>query len=451
LIIRYDAAFTSLRMLVGALSAVYLLNHGVSVVNIGLMKSMQAAIYFVFDIPSSYLADRYSRKAAVIISTILGRLWLLITGLANSVPLYFLAEALNALSLTIIGGVIQAYIIDNADDMENIHKIMGKVNRLSFFFMAVASLLGAWLAHIHDRLPWLVGGTGCLILAIFFGYFLPKPIINPNSGCPSIGRDTAVENMVRELEQVEKNNITRFFTTLIQLFSDKTVLLQAFSLISIALIFQFLLQYWQLLIVFSESTFYYGILFCFILLAQSLAGHITTKLENSPLIFYIILALAWICILGLATGVHINSNALKVAALVPLFGIIQILISFCGAKFHMMLKSEIRSTLESAVSTSAKFLAMLFMPIVAYAATNISWSVFVGFLAVFLGLATVLALYQTNSGWIQNIKPDALYTLRLSFGTSKRKVNLTKPFTETNEKNPPETTLTQHLPSSGNS
>jgi len=57
------------------------------------------------------------------------------------VPLYFLVEALNTFSLAIIGGVIQAYIIDNADDMKIFHKIMGRVNRLSFFFMAVACCL----------------------------------------------------------------------------------------------------------------------------------------------------------------------------------------------------------------------------------------------------------------------------------------------------------------------
>jgi len=132
------------------------------------------------------------------------------------------------------------------------------------------------------------------------------------------------------------------------------------------------------------------------------------------LIFYIILALAWVCIIGLAAGIHLNSNVLKLAALVPLFGIIQILISFCGAKFHMMMKPEIRSTSESAVSTSAKFLAMVFMPIVAYVATNISWSVFIGCLAVFLVLAAVLAVHQTNSGWVQNVKPGALHAFRLS-------------------------------------
>jgi len=391
LIIRFDAAFTSLRMLVGALSAVYLLNHGVSIVQIGLMKSMQAAIYFVFDVPSSYLADRYSRKAAVIISTLLGGLWLLITGWASSVPLFFLAEALNALSLTITGGVMQAYIIDNADDMKNIHRIMGRVNRLCFFFMAVASLLGAWLAHIHDRLPWLVGGTGCLVLAIVFGHFLPAPVVNPVSGRPGKDKAASLPAIAASLEQAEKNHIKKFFTMLVPLFSVKKVLLQALTLISIMLIFQFLLQYWQLLVTFSGNTFYYGILFCFILLAQSLAGHITTRLENSLPVFYMLLALAWGCMISLAWGVHLNSTMLKVVALVPLFGIVQILISFCGAKFHTMLKPEIRSTSESVVSTSAKFLVMLLMPLVAYGVTNISWFIFTGVLALFLGFATLMA------------------------------------------------------------
>jgi len=386
IIIYYDVCFTSLRMLVGALSAVYLLNHGVSLVNIGLMKSMQSVIYFCFDIPSSYLADKYSRKAAVIIATLLGGLWLLITGLASSVPLYFLAEAFNALSLTIIGGVIQAYIIDNADDLDNIHRIMGRVNKLSFFFMAVSSLIGAYLATLNDRLPWLIGGAGCFILAAVFAARLPRPIIHATA-------KTAPETLAAQEKQAEEN----FSKILARLFAQKAVLAQAVALMGLAISFQLLLQYWQLIVQFPQSAaFYYGLLFFAILMAQSAAGALTARLKRGPAQLAAVFALLWLCLALLSAGIYAGSNGLKIAALVPLFGLLQIGLSFSGARFHTMIISELRSTTESMVSSSAKFLVMILMPLIAFAAARSSWLWLALALCLLMALATALSFGRSG-------------------------------------------------------
>lgn len=381
IIIYYNVCFTALRMLVGALSAVYLMNHGVSLVNIGLMKSMQSVIYFCFDIPSSYLADKYSRKAAVIIATALAGLWLLLTGLSSSTPLYFLAEAFNALSLTLLGGVIQAYIIDNADNMDNIHRIIGRVGKLSFFFMALSSLIGAYLATLNDRLPWLIGGIGCFILAAACGRLLPQPVIHG-----------AAKGSAAGLLKQEANAEVNFFRALKTLFRQKTVLAQGLALMCLAVMFQFLLQYWQLLIQFPQNAAYqYGLLFFAILIAQSAAGLITAKLSNSSAALAAVIALIWLCLAGLSGGIYTGSNNLKILALVPLFGLMQIALSFSGARFHTMIISKMRSTTESAVSTAAKFVVMVFMPLIAFAAAHSSWLWLCAFLAALLTLAGALS------------------------------------------------------------
>ncbi|WP_434525852.1 hypothetical protein [Photorhabdus asymbiotica] len=68
IVITYSVIFNSFRMLIGATSSIYLLSKGVSLVDLGLMKTMQASVFFILDIPTSYLADRISRKYAIALS-----------------------------------------------------------------------------------------------------------------------------------------------------------------------------------------------------------------------------------------------------------------------------------------------------------------------------------------------------------------------------------------------
>lgn len=119
-------------MSVGATSVVYLMAHGVSLTEVGLMKSMQAMIILTLDVPLGYLADRWGRRAVLALAGVSTALWLGLTATAASVPVFFVAEAFNALSLALFNGAFSALMLDaynkekGKNDYENILGWYGK-------------------------------------------------------------------------------------------------------------------------------------------------------------------------------------------------------------------------------------------------------------------------------------------------------------------------------------
>ncbi|MQL48271.1 hypothetical protein GEA64_10015 [Photorhabdus khanii] len=145
IIITYSVIFNSLRMLIGATSSIYLLSKGVSLVDLGLMKTMQASVFFILDIPTSYLADRISRKYAIAISVFFGGAWLVLTGVSSNLYGFYLAEFFNAISLTIIGGTYNSYLIDvyRSEGGKDTHRILGINGKYHYMSMAIAAMIGA--------------------------------------------------------------------------------------------------------------------------------------------------------------------------------------------------------------------------------------------------------------------------------------------------------------------
>ena len=343
-------------MVVGATSSLYLLAQGVTLMELGFLKSMQSIIFFALDIPTSYLADKYSRKWAIVCACFLSALWLLITGLAQRVTIFFIAEIFNAISLTIMGGVAYAYIIDNAQSINNTENILHHINKLQYFFMAIASLIGAIFYVIAPSLPWILAGLICLILSTLGAYMLPPAIIVTPS------HKASFINSIQNLRIMPKDTI-----------------LKAINLAFLLVFFQIILQYWQVIIQeilgSQKNALFYGIIFTLILLAQSLAGYIggKKKLKNKhtkSTNFLALLCPFFCLILSIS-----KSYYLFILVIIIYFGIIQIVIAQARAAYHIALPSYNRSVYESLATSFSKILAMCFIPLIAYEASLFGWAI----------------------------------------------------------------------------
>lgn len=365
-IIYFCALFNALRMLVGAISSIYLLTHGVNIIQLGFLKSMQSIIFFALDIPSSYLADKYSRKWAIIVATICGGLWLLITGLAKSIFGFFIAEIFNAISLTVLGGVSYAYIIDNSQKNKTTQELLHNLNKLQFFFMAIASLIGAMLYSLSPKLPWLIAGLLCLTLSIIGIYILPIPKV---------------------FHHTKKLSIKTVYSNIYN--APKNIIINGINLALILALFQVFLQYWQIMLQYvfkiTDNGLFYGIIFCLILFAQSLSGYIFKKFKNNK---NISLLLSTIMML-LAFTITSNQKYLFTFCLISFFGVIQSTIANVRSIYHDMLEASTRSIYEAIVTSFAKLCVILLLPLTAYAIKITGWSIVI----ILLSLLNALNIY----------------------------------------------------------
>lgn len=351
-------------MMVGAISSFYLLNHGMDLVTLGFLKSLQSLLFFFLDVPTSFLADKYSRKWAVVLAIFLGSIWLLLTGLTNHVWLFFLAEILNALSLILLGGVSYAYIFDNAQDRSFSEAIFHKMNRLQFFFMAISSFIGGVFYGLSSALPWLIAGCCCFFLTLLGVYILPEGVVHSRK--KKIG--------VKETYASVKN-------------SSKALFAEGFNLAVLLSLFQILLQYWQPILqsVFPEyvSGLSFGIIFSLILGVQSLAGHLSTKWEKNSLLVDSLALLAVVLPLLMSFFIHTKEKVIFIILFILFFGVIQSVIATARTRYHCLIVGEGRSVYESLVITLSKLIALLALPLVAFVAYRIGWSVIMQLFTVF--------------------------------------------------------------------
>ncbi|WP_387465360.1 MFS transporter [Photorhabdus sp. RM323S] len=362
IIITYSVVFNSLRMLIGATSSIYLLSKGVSLVDLGLMKTMQASVFFILDIPTSYLADKISRKYAIALSVFFGGAWLVLTGVSSTLYGFYLAEFFNAISLTIIGGTYNSYLIDvyKSEGGKDTHRILGINGKYHYMSMAIAAMIGAAIGDIDSRWIWILAGTGSFIL-MFFSFFLPESKVKPVNGKKS--------GLINDIKEI--------YSLLIK--GSKGFLFVFFSVVTNIVYFQILLQYWQPYAFHGFSggvkgSLSYGILFVFMLMAQSVAGWIISKIsDNKKLIwfgFLLMFVSSGICLPGGKSYPYLIP-----VALIFMFGSNQYLTMGLRAVYHDYFDASLRSTFDSLLSTFARLIVLILFPAVAYFTETFGWQI----------------------------------------------------------------------------
>ncbi|EJL6695786.1 hypothetical protein NMR62_003565, partial [Vibrio cholerae] len=230
IIVGYGVAFNSFRMLVGAIAAIYMINQGLSIYEVGIIKSIQAMVILFVDIPLSYVADKFSRKFSIALSTLLGSVWLTFMWIGSDFNSFLIAEVFNALSLSLIGGAYLAYLIDNSESSSeaDIKKITASYSKYHFFFVGFSGFAGGILYNYIGAYLWALAAALCLVL-FFCSFLLPSDKNHSNAG---------------------KKNRTSLFQDIraiyIEICSEGTVIVILISgLLFVSLYYQILIQIWQ--------------------------------------------------------------------------------------------------------------------------------------------------------------------------------------------------------------
>lgn len=351
------------RMLIGAFSVIYLLGKGVSLTEVGILKSFQAIVIVFIDIPLSYISDRYSRKLSISLSILCAATWLIVTGLSHTFMGFVVAEFFNALSLGLISGTFSAYLFD-ASQREKpgsaAAKILAGYQKNQFFFMGVFSLCGVFLYSFNESLAWFVAG-GLMLGVWVISLYLPKDM---------------------KLQKSPKLSSKEFFSDVSGVLGreSKVNRILVIWVLAYGLSLQSLIQFWQPLVTYTSSIFSHstvlGFAFFAILMAQAASGKLVQSLHGKGVLDRIVLlAIALSIALMILSS---NYSFLSVPYLIACFFSLSLINSLGVAAIVESSPSNLRSTYLSMLSTLGKLLMLIAMPAVAFVMENSGFWIFTG-------------------------------------------------------------------------
>lgn len=139
-----NSLFHFARTLPGAIIAVLVLSHGVSLQAFTLAKALQLLASALLTVPSGILADKYGRKKAIIIACFAEAAYFLLAYKADN-TLYIIAEILNGIGLCFYAGAYEGWLL-NLNKARKDYDFTSNIlisQEFTFIAMAVASLIGA--------------------------------------------------------------------------------------------------------------------------------------------------------------------------------------------------------------------------------------------------------------------------------------------------------------------
>lgn len=118
----------------------------------------QGIVSFVFEVPAGVVADTISRKYSIIVSHILMGVAMLATGFVTDLGIIMLTQIVWGVAWTFSSGADVAWITDELNDRDKIHRVLARSARSEQAGSAVG-IVGIGL------LAWVVGLANAMILA----------------------------------------------------------------------------------------------------------------------------------------------------------------------------------------------------------------------------------------------------------------------------------------------
>lgn len=120
--------------------------------SVGVMAAAYAAVVPIIEIPSGILADRWSRRGVLVISSVALMLCALIGGLSNNVATYIVSALVLGVYFAMYSGTMDAVVydtvLDETGDSEAFEKRIGRVRLVESIALVSSALLGGWLASL---------------------------------------------------------------------------------------------------------------------------------------------------------------------------------------------------------------------------------------------------------------------------------------------------------------
>lgn len=169
------------RVFAAITGAYYLTIPGVTPKWIGIFLLAGNAASFLFDIPSSYLADKMGHKEAIILSRVSMILSTLAFLFATNVWWLIGASVFMSIGFAFMSGVGSAFMHETLRALgreEEYRAVAGKANAIGFFIPAVMAALVPFLVSLGYKAPFMVG-LALDLLGLVAALILVRPAVVP--------------------------------------------------------------------------------------------------------------------------------------------------------------------------------------------------------------------------------------------------------------------------------
>lgn len=145
----------------------FMINIGIDAVGVGIATALLAFFNLVFDIPAGILADKWSRKGVLVISSLSLATCSLILGFSSGLPMYLIGYLFYGLFVVTFSGTYQAIIYDILHEKgrkEEYSKVMGRAYALYLLGSAVANIFSGFLvSYFNFSLPFTITVIPCIL------------------------------------------------------------------------------------------------------------------------------------------------------------------------------------------------------------------------------------------------------------------------------------------------
>lgn len=383
----FGCGFAAIRMIVGAMSILFLLSKGISLEELAIIKSMQYLTYVVFDIPLGYFADSKNYKLAFLASIFLSGLWLLITAVSNSLPILMFSEALNGISLALLQGAYTAYLLQHDIMLKSgrsTRTILSLFQKRTHLLMAVTAFLGAAFVTPSSNFPWLIASAFCFVWFVLSYVFLPH-----------------YSN--REEDQIAKNIRNDMYQVFCQLRHHEILKILMFYL-PLFLFYQLFIQFFQPFIEqyfekYKHSGLFWGLLYLFVLSIQSFSGWVSSRIHQDKHLAIVSFSLSLVIVLTMAVSyTWFPMGVVGVCALIILQT--RIVFLMVQSMFHQRLQHINRATVDSFVSTIFRIILSLVLLLLGTIVSQLWISIYILYFCLIM--LHIIFLWKWESWWNSN-------------------------------------------------
>ena len=173
-------AFLNFRFM-NSVIALFYLHRGITLAEIYYLSLFWATGALLFEIPSSYLADKWGRKKTIILGIVLTLIYLSILVFAHGFLWLAVSIFIYGASYACMTGTDEALIYDTERELNQTRKTLGKLGKYRAsrrFFKIFTAVIGAWIAK--DLLPWqFVTLIGVDTIGVILALIMTLRIVEP--------------------------------------------------------------------------------------------------------------------------------------------------------------------------------------------------------------------------------------------------------------------------------
>lgn len=162
-----------------ATSTLFLVEKGLSLLQINLLNASYMLAYLFFEIPTGVNADYFSKKRSVLIGLWIISISFLIYFLSNHFWQFLIAEILGALAFAYISGALDGLIVNKLktiDKQINLDDLFKKAE-IRLIGIIIGVTCGAFVGQHGLALPFLMSSVSFIILAILANIYLPNDLL----------------------------------------------------------------------------------------------------------------------------------------------------------------------------------------------------------------------------------------------------------------------------------